>query len=614
MGDKPDKSGGMSRWVAKMLISATLIVAASCGDSSDEQTRISAQGSHQCGTHPYFPPPCWQAVDSGGGCFWYPNYERCADPIDASNPLPFIDQVRFLWAGSNPPLQQLDTRQGYCDEQGQCPSGQVCVGGAPEWTCYVEKLDADRVSVLHGVVEANDEGLPGVWVSVVTDLAYGRVFTEWGSFDSELHPPPSATGAYFIAVNAGAPVRLRFSAAGYLPAERVVHPIAGQYVLVPPVELVPEPTGHTVASDFPGWQVVSGTIEDDGVPRRARLFFPPETTWTPSTGSCAGTASPCASHSTLEVCLNARCDWTGSACEGEPSQCEGWSWSESSCANVGCTWDESAQVSVKEYTVGPSGPSKMPAVLPPASAYTYALEVQAKRLDGVSVSPTFNQPVIAYQENFLGLPVGWTVPSGYYDSSVGRWVQHRDGSAALNGKIIEIVSYTNNAADVVGDTLDLDERQQLYEEYYPATNLELWRVPLKHFSSVDFNFGWGLPGKDPADNDTPPKPDIDVDDPDKPCTTTGSIIECETQVLGEQIPIPGTPHSLAYRSSRVPGYKPARRVGVVLDGAKIHSEAMKATVIFSAGGKKQEYVTNKPAQGPGLGEPIVVRVRVLLGR
>ena len=59
-------------------------------------------------------------------------------------------------------------------------------------------------------------------------------------------------------------------------------------------------------------------------------------------------------------------------------------------------------------------------------------------------SVQFSQPVISYNENFLGFPIGGAVPTGSYDRGGGTWVPEN------NGRIIKVLS-VNNLAE-----LDID--------------------------------------------------------------------------------------------------------------------------------------------------------------
>lgn len=563
----PNRSS--SKWFVRGLAGAlafmAMVLATSCsglreGDEPVERAQQSVGGCNDC---LQWPPYCWSYVEeTPGGYVLSPNYDRCAaapcplgDPtFDPSTLAPFADHIRFLWAN----LQQLPSAEFNCTNQCQ-GQGYSCVERECDSLCVLDKIDATRAGVLRGDVRGSTgTGLAGVSVSVVGDADYGNVLTEWGNFsDSVPYPPPPATGRYFIAVNAGAPIRLRFTKTGYLPAERVVDPIAGAYVTVPTVELVPEPaTAGTVTSGAAGWTVVQGSPESDTAgSRRAKVFFPPGTTWTPSTSS-------------LDVML-------------------------------------------KEFTVGTTGPDKMPAALPPASAYTYAIELLGKNPStGQSISPTFinayGNAVVVYQDNYLNMPVGWVVPSGHYDPVAGAWKQHLDGigptAKPLNGKVVHIISIDGTGAALIDTTGDgvvdnagipLDERVALASQW--SAGKKLWRVPVTHFSTCDFNFPYGL---DP--NAKPPKFGVDPGDNarEKPSCRPGSIVECEPQVLGEEIDLAGTPYSLVYRSGRVPGYRAAYTMDVRVDsGAALSAGATAIIVKGYFAGKSHPPQQTTPSAG-----------------
>ena len=101
-----------------------------------------------------------------------------------------------------------------------------------------------------------------------------------------------------------------------------------------------------------------------------------------------------------------------------------------------------------EYTVGATGVLAMPAGLPPASAYTYNVELSAdeERAAG-AIGVVFNQPVIFYVENFIGFPVGEHAPAGFYDPQASAWKGEPDG------RVVEVVAIAAGAAalDTDGD-------------------------------------------------------------------------------------------------------------------------------------------------------------------
>jgi RHS repeat-associated protein len=221
-----------------------------------------------------------------------------------------------------------------------------------------------------------------------------------------------------------------------------------------------------------------------------------------------------------------------------------------------------------EYTVGERGPDAMPAPLPPTSVYTYAVELSADEVAAAGAAGVaFSQPVFYYLENFLGMPVGGPVPAGYYDRSLAAWIP------AQNGLVLKVL-------DIQGGLADLDltgtgaaasaaalanagitdaERQLLAGLYQPGQSL--WRVPVQHFSPWDFNWPVGQRPQPPAE----PEPTVDPP-PDNPDCIPGSVIECQTQSLGENLRLTGSPIGLRYRSSRTAA---SRALIIPLSGATL---------------------------------------------
>ena len=195
----------------------------------------------------------------------------------------------------------------------------------------------------------------------------------------------------------------------------------------------------------------------------------------------------------------------------------------------------------------------------------------------------FSQPVASYVENFLNFPAGTIVPVGFYDRQKAAWVP------MPNGRIVTIVGVAGGLADVDTDgdnTADngigitAQERQVLATSY--AAGQTLWRVPLTHFSSADENWPFSRPddATSPADSGAGPDADEPLQDP---CLSDGSIIECENQVLGESVPVVGTPFSLNYRSDRMPG-QPATRT-ITLSGASVPASLASISLHLSVAGQ-----------------------------
>ena len=277
-------------------------------------------------------------------------------------------------------------------------------------------------------------------------------------------------------------------------------------------------------------------------------------------------------------------------------------------------------IGITEYTVGPDGLERMPAALPPASGYTYAVELTAENgagdVEQVRFESDDGADVILHVTNFIGAPVGSAVPTGYYDKDAGRWV------ASQSGLVLEVTAIVGGHAelDFDGDTVDdrtingctLDPADPRRGECDAVTAAELlaiasspdlgpeiWRVPIPHFTPWDCNWPAGcgpVPcGPPPGGGDGGPPPgggggggaggaggggggsggsggdedrfDVEGHDDehlDKPTCANGSIIECENQVLGQALPLPGTGMSLIYRSNRVRGFAKGRRLDIPL--------------------------------------------------
>ncbi|RLB74676.1 MAG: hypothetical protein DRH15_15185, partial [Deltaproteobacteria bacterium] len=213
-------------------------------------------------------------------------------------------------------------------------------------------------------------------------------------------------------------------------------------------------------------------------------------------------------------------------------------------------------VRATEYTTEDNGPNAMPAELPDGVAYTYCVELSVDEAESAGATGvTFSEPVINYVENFENFPVGDIVPTYYYDKEQAKWIRTDDG------KVIAIVSITNDLADIdidddgVADDVTAlgmsdDERKHIATLYQAGT--ELWRTPISHFSPIDHNWPEPLVPSN-ADEGEVDEDNLIQEDPEEGCEASGSIIECQKQILGERVPIVGTPLTLNYRSKRTRG-------------------------------------------------------------
>lgn len=354
-----------------------------------------------------------------------------------------------------------------------------------------------------------------------------------------------ANGVFDLAVNGGSAITLSYEKDGYLPARRTVQVPWQAYAWASDVVLI-QPDPLQPVSLYAGGAVQGATVTDSSGPRRGALLFASGTTAT---------------------------------ADGSPLP-----------ANV--------SVRITEYTVGGSGPSAMPAELPPTSGYTYAVEYGLDEAGGAS-TVQFNQPVHAYVDNFLNLPVGVEVPAGYYDKVKGAWIPSTDG------RVISILSFTSGAADVDTDgngTADntgmlLAERQQLYALHQGSTLPKtLWRVPVTHFSAWDFNFSMGPPPGAPGPEGDPSGLG---DFFGKACKKSGSIVGCHNQVLGESLPLVGTPYGLSYSSDRAPGYKAAYTLKIPRTGAIVPDALQAVDVEVEIAGQKHTAPTlTSPSNSP----------------
>ncbi|MDD3519346.1 MAG: Ig-like domain-containing protein, partial [Chromatiales bacterium] len=377
-------------------------------------------------------------------------------------------------------------------------------------------IEPRRVAVIRGrVIDRSGEPLSGVAVSIKDRPELGQTLSR-------------SNGEFDLAVNGGGWLTIDYVREGFLPAQRKVNVPWRDYVSAPDVALVPlDPVVSLVAlGEAAPMQIARGSQSSDtDGERQATLIFP--------AGTSATLRLPDGSERQLDT----------------------------------------MHVRATEYTVGANGPQAMPGELPPMSGYTYAVELSVDEAIAAGAARVdFDRPVAFYVENFLAFPVGGVVPAGWYDREKAAWIP------SDNGRVIGILSITSGLADLdltgSGQPADeaalsalgitLEERRRLAEMYQPGQSL--WRTPITHFTPWDCNWPYGPPPDATPPGQSPPTTDDNVDDPTLNC---GSIIECQNQVLGETLPIAGTPFTLNYRSNRVPGRRAAYTLDIPLSGTTV---------------------------------------------
>jgi RHS repeat-associated protein len=379
-------------------------------------------------------------------------------------------------------------------------------------------IDERRMTIVRGrVLDRSASPVAGATITAPDHPEYGESITrEDGTFD--------------FVLNGGGAVRLRIKSDGYLRLERTLRPSWRSF----------EPVGDLFLT------ALDAQVTEVALGKSSKAVFVRATTATDRSGSRAA-ALHFPSGTAAEMVLP-----TGER------------------RSLG-----TAHVRATEYTVGDTGPKAMPATLPTQSGYTYAVELSVDEAeDAEATGVEFSQPVPVYVDNFLNFPVGEPVPAGYFDKAQGQWV------AAPSGRVIEILDVHDGLASIDGDgdgkaddqaaldALGIDEEEQTSLAANYDKGSVLWRVPVAHFSSWDFNwcfFGGLLDALADLARDVNPLDDS--------CETSGSVIECENQILGESVAITGTPERLYYRSDRVPGRRDAFSFDLKLTGKEAPPKA-----------------------------------------
>jgi RHS repeat-associated protein len=440
-----------------------------------------------------------------------PDPSTVAPKLDPTIVGMFVDEIKFLYTGSNP----IQTG--------------VAVGA----------IDDDRAAVIRGTVRTLDgQPLAAVKISALAHPELGQTLSR-------------ADGVFDFAINGGGTTTLQFAKTNFIGAQRSVTTRWGQQKTIDDVAIIGYDAQVTeITLGAAAGQVARGSLVNDASgTRRATLLVP--------TGTTALLALPNGSTQAAPV----------------------------------------LHVRATEYSIGPNGPKAMPAELPPASAYTYCVELSSDEAQAAGATEVrFSRPLPLYVENFLGFGPGTVVPVGYYDRQRATWVP------SDNGLVLKILSVTAGLADLdlngngapatpaalASAGIDSAERQMLATLY--SVGQTLWRVPVAHFSSWDCNFPSAPQQVAPGDAVYPNQPQpywipapTTQDSGGEVCHA--SVVNCYSGTLSESIRIVGTPYSLEYESSRVATTQNAMTVS--LSGATVPQSLKRIDLSISIAGRSQ---------------------------
>ena len=404
--------------------------------------------------------------------------------------------------------------------------------GASQYHVLAGAIDTRRTSVLRGkVFDASGAALAGVKVSALGKSSFGDTLTK-------------PDGTFDLAVSGGDRYTLVYEKTGVLSSQRQVFPEWGDFAFASDVTMIPPSTSIAGVVDLSKTtaQIVAGDrITDSSGTRIARVLVMP------------GTKAKLVFSDKTERSL------------------------------------PTFRLRITEYTTGARGPSQMPGDLPPASAYTYASQFFVEEAETAgAVRTVFDPPLVTYLDNFLAMPAGTQVPAGSYNKLTGAW------EAADNGRIVKVIAVANGTAqvDANGDGnpdtatelaaygISDGERAEIGKWY--GAGASFWRMRTPHFTDWDFNFGFSPPSNAVIPSLSLPRNESIDDGCMQPAA---SVIECQNQILGEDLAMPGTGLTLHYHSDRVIGGAAQNTLDVPVFGATLPPGVVRAEVVATVAGR-----------------------------
>jgi RHS repeat-associated protein len=413
-----------------------------------------------------------------------------------------------------------------------------------------------RAAVLRGrVLDKNLQPLGGATVKILSHSELGQTLSR-------------ADGGYDLAVNGGGPLTLSFTLGGYLPAQRTVDVPWQDYTRVDDVILLqPDPVVTVVDLTSQTPPVARGSLVTDAdSARQATVIFKP--------GNSATITVP----------------------GGTPQPIT------------------SLAVRITEFTVGNNGALAMPADLPPASQYTYAIQITADTqiAAGPGTTITLAQAVPVYVENFLDVPIGTKVPVGVYNAGTGTWTPEANGMAL---RVLPPDANGRARIDITGDGvedagayaalgIDAFERERL-AGVYPSGS-DLWRAMAPRFEPLDLNFPFRFVGTPPTEGKVKAG-----------CSSReGDPLRCrlQAQTAFQQVGIVGSPFTLNYASDRTQGNVADRKLEITLTGPTLPPELMRVELEVDVAGQRFTGSFVPPQLQPNLTHTFTWDGRDLYGR
>jgi RHS repeat-associated protein len=384
---------------------------------------------------------------------------------------------------------------------------------SPQKNVDLSKMDSARVTPLHGrVLQGEGQPLSAVKISVLNHPEYGFTFSrEDGNWD--------------LAVNGGGDITVKYEKVGFTSAQRLLDTLGMLARVAPDVVLSEYDQKSTeISLNSPVSQFhESSIVQDESGSRKTQILIPENTS--------AVIRLPDGTTKSLSKLT----------------------------------------IRATEVTFGSSGHDRMPAPLPPRSAYTYCADFTADEAQALNAeSIEFSNPIPVYVDNHLNIPTGMGVPSGYFNKTTGLWESSNDGVIITllgidsNLKAQLDIEGNGNAANsqmLASWGITDSELQTIAQKFQPGQSF--MRVRIKHFSFWDFNetgsevgtegsalrnfIGSIVNWSDGISSGFGPN------DPSNYTICPACAVDPRKQILFETIDLPGIDFKLHYSSDRSPG-------------------------------------------------------------